>query len=148
MLNFSLKIKLGILLKKVQLQESLASAAGGRRAVAPPPGFQTWYFSVSFAIFQSFFAIFGLFSVAPSPPGRGLIVLFCDLFCYFSVFFSVSPPLPLKIFLPMPLARIRFDLSFHSTSIERCSLTLWQLASGELLNILLFWYEYKRIIFH
>jgi len=35
---------------------------------------------------------FGLFSVAPLPPGRGLIVLFFGLFLLFSVFFSLSLP--------------------------------------------------------
>jgi len=47
------------------------------------------------AIFHVFLLFFGLFSVVPNPPpspGRGLIVLFSVFFCYFPVFFSLSPP--------------------------------------------------------
>jgi len=60
-----------------------------------PLDFHTWYkyivnrgkcyFLVFFAIFRSFFPL-------PPPPGRGLIVLFFGLFCYFSVFSVALPP--------------------------------------------------------
>jgi len=52
------------------------------------------------------FSIFWSFSAGR--PGRGLIVLFCGLFCYFFIFISVTPPgnfsadalvfMPLKFF--------------------------------------------------
>jgi len=44
---------------------------------------------------RSFLLFFGLFSVAPLP-GRGVIVLFSGLFCYFVFFFRC--PLPPGIF--------------------------------------------------
>jgi len=75
-----------------------ASVAGGRGALAPLD-FHTWYFLAFFASFRF------LFSLALPHPGRGLIVLFFDLFCYFSVFFSVAPPPPWKFFCWRPWPR-------------------------------------------
>jgi len=51
---------------------SLLNCIHGRRhrgAGGPCPSldFYTWYFSIIFAIFQSFLLLFGLFSVTPTP---------------------------------------------------------------------------------
>jgi len=75
---------------------------GAGRAVAPPWIFIHGIFRPFFPIFSVFLLFFDLFSVAPSPPGRSLIVLFFGIFCYFSVFFSVAPPSPWKIFCRRP----------------------------------------------
>jgi len=79
-----------------------------QREAEPPPtlDFHTWYFSIFFLLFfslcyfQCFFAFFSVFFRCP-PPGKGLIVLFFGLFCYFSDFFSLAPLL-LEVFLLTP----------------------------------------------
>jgi len=55
---------------------------------------------VLFSVFYLLFSVIFSFT----SPGRGLIVLFFRLFCYFSVFFSLAPLL--EIFLSTPLSKI------------------------------------------
>jgi len=58
----------------------------------------------------------------PLPPRKRLIVLFFDLFCYFSIFFFVS--LHLEIFLPMPLDMCAINCANDAEKV-RHSVKLW-----------------------
>jgi len=82
--------------------------SGGQGGPWPTLDFQTWYkYSrqrLKSAIFWSFFAIFGLFSVPPCWK-RLNSAIFRYFFANFLSFFRCPPP-PLENFLPTPLAFI------------------------------------------
>jgi len=91
-------------------QRSTGFSSGGRGAVAP-----LWIFihdinivdraRLNSAIFRFFSLFFGLFSVAPLPTRRGLIVLFFGHFCNFPVFFRWPP---WKFFCRRPCREVTF----------------------------------------
>jgi len=65
-------------------------------------------------LFFSLFCYFSVFFSVGPPLGRGFIVLFFGLFWYFSIFFSVGP-LSLENFLPTPLGSLCQDVDQWKT---------------------------------
>jgi len=102
----------------------------GQEGRTPPP----WIFipvhgtniveRLKSAIFRCFLLFFSLIFRCPLPsPGRGSIVLFFGLFCYFSVFFFVASPRPPPP-PPPPPPSPPHATEFRGASTYSASLTL------------------------